>query len=42
MKARASKDLKKLLLLDYPYPAVLDDEEAGNSEGSNSEFKWKE
>ena len=39
--ARASQDLKKLLLLDYPYPAILDDEESGNSEGSSSDFKWK-
>lgn len=38
---RASEDLRKLLLLDYPYPAVLDDEESGNSEGSQSDFKWK-
>lgn len=38
---RASEDLRKLLLLDYPYPAVLDEEESGNSEGSRSTFKWK-
>ena len=38
---RASENLRKLLLLDYPYPAILDDEESGNSEGSKSEFKWK-
>ena len=39
--ARASPDMKKILLLDYPYPAVLDNEEAGNSEGKKSEFRWK-
>ena len=38
---RASPDLRKILLLDYPYPAVLDNEEASNSEGRSSEFKWK-
>ena len=42
MRERASEDLKKILLLDYPYPAVLDDEESGNTEGSKSDFKWKE
>ena len=39
--SRASMDLKKILLLDYPYPAVLDNEGAENSEGRNSNFKWK-
>ena len=39
--ARASSDIKKILLLDYPYPAVLDNEGASNSEGRNSDFKWK-
>ena len=39
--ARASTDMKKILLLDYPYPAVLDNEEAGNAEGQKSEFRWK-
>ena len=39
--ARARPDMKKILLLDYPYPAVLDNEEAGNSEGKKSEFRWK-
>ena len=38
---RASPDLKKILLLDYPYPAVLDNEEASNSEGRSSDFQWK-
>ena len=41
VQARASADLKKLLLLDYPYPAVLDEAESGNTEGSKSQFKWK-
>ena len=41
MRDRASPDLKRILLLDYPYPAVLDEEESGNTEGSNSDFKWK-
>merc|ERR1712126_121636 len=41
VEARASDELRRLLLLDYPYPAVLDQEESGNSEGSQSDFKWK-
>ena len=40
--ARASPNMRKILLLDYPYPAVLDNEEAGNSEGKSSEFNLKE
>ncbi len=39
--ARASPNMRKILLLDYPYPAVLDNEEASNTEGKSSEFKWK-
>ena len=39
--ARASPNMRRILLLDYPYPAVLDNEDAGNSEGRSSEFKWK-
>lgn len=39
---RMSPELKKLLLWDYPYPAILDKAEAVNSEGSKSNFKWKD
>ena len=38
---RATSDMKRILLLNYPYPAVLDDEDAGNSEGKSSDFTWK-
>ncbi|XP_064623535.1 uncharacterized protein Mb3657-like [Lineus longissimus] len=38
---RVSPRLRKLLLLDYPYPAILDEVEAINSEGSKSDFDWK-
>ena len=41
VEQRASQDMRKLLLLDYPYPAVLDEEVSGNTEGSKSSFKWK-
>lgn len=39
--ASASPRLRKLLCLDYPYPEVLDEAEPVNSEGSQSNFKWK-
>jgi len=42
VKDRASDDLRRLLLLDYPYPAILDEEDSGNTEGSESDFKWKD
>lgn len=38
---RATGTLRNLLLLDYPYPSVLDDAESTNSEGYASEFSWK-
>jgi ectoine hydroxylase-related dioxygenase (phytanoyl-CoA dioxygenase family) len=38
---RLSPRLRKLILLDYPYPAILDEADASNSEGSKSEFDWK-
>ena len=41
VQARASPVLRKLLLLDYPYPSLLDEAEAVNSEGAESEFDWK-
>lgn len=40
--SRMSGELKKLLLWDYPYPAVLDKAEAKSTEGSKSDFKWKD
>lgn len=39
---RMTGEMKKLLLYNYPYPAILDKAEATNSEGSNSKFNWKE
>ena len=30
------QNVKRMLLLDYPYPAVMDKEEAQNREGVNS------
>ncbi len=41
VEASASQRLRKLLCLDYPYPEVLDDAEPVNSEGAQSEFRWK-
>ena len=41
IQKRASPALRKLMTLDYPYPSILDEAEAKNSEGSNSEFEWK-
>jgi len=38
---KISPELRKLLLLDYPYPANLDQAEAENTEGFHSEFEWK-
>ncbi|XP_013398471.1 uncharacterized protein LOC106164960 [Lingula anatina] len=38
---RASPCLRRLLTMDYPYPALLDEAEPGNSEGSKSDFSWK-
>ena len=31
------QNVKRMLLLDYPYPAVMDEEAAENREGVNSE-----
>ncbi len=39
--ASASPRLRRLLCLDYPYPEVLDEAEPVNSEGAQSQFKWK-
>ena len=39
---RMTPELKKLLLWDYPYPALLDKAEAKSTEGSKSDFKWKD
>ena len=39
---RMSDQLKRLLLWNYPYPAILDKAEAKSTEGSKSDFKWKD
>ena len=38
---RATPEMRRLLTLDYPYPSILDETEAVNSEGYKCDFKWK-
>ncbi|CAH1780369.1 unnamed protein product [Owenia fusiformis] len=38
---RATPQLRRLLAVDYPYPAIMDELDPINSEGANSDFDWK-